>query len=100
MEINPRHPIIQEMLERVNSGETGEDMVELAQILYITAALRAGYALRDHELIGFADRIDRVIRQNLGVDLNAEPVVDEPLAEAKDPEPSGDFDDGDDKDEL
>jgi heat shock protein 90kDa beta len=72
MEINPSHPIIVELLERVTQGKTGEDTVELAHILYDTAALRAGYALRDQELLSFADRIERVVRENLGVDLYAE----------------------------
>ena len=46
--------------------------MELANVLYDTAALRAGYSLRDNELIRFADRIDRIVRENLGVDLNAQ----------------------------
>ena len=72
LEINVKHPVIQELLERVNSGRIGEDTVELANVLYDTAALRAGYSLRDNELIRFADRIDRIVRENLGVDLNAQ----------------------------
>ena len=72
LEINAKHPIIQELLERVIAGKTGPDTVELAHVLYDTAALRAGYSLRDQELISFADRIDRIVRENLGVDLYAE----------------------------
>ena len=135
LEINAKHPIIQELLERVIAGKTGPDTVELAHVLYDTAALRAGYSLRDQELISFADRIDRIVRENLGVDLYAEvggqayrdaavrrrpayaqtvwrcvaraaprpqsqAVVDEPLAEDKDPEPVDDYSSGHDHDEL
>ena len=54
------------------AGETNDETVELAYILYDTAALRAGYALRNEELVAFSDRIDRIVRKNLGVDLYAQ----------------------------
>lgn len=72
LEINPKHPVIQELLNRVVAGETNDETVELAHILYDTAALRAGYALRNEELVAFSDRIDRIVRKNLGVDLYAQ----------------------------
>merc|ERR1712151_1077702 len=44
MEINPRHPIIIELLNRVTAeGETGEDVKDLALVLLDTALLNSGF---------------------------------------------------------
>jgi HSP90 family molecular chaperone len=42
LEINPAHPIIKELLERVNDG-VDDDTKDLATILYESALLNSGY---------------------------------------------------------
>uniref|UniRef100_A0A914GXX7 Histidine kinase/HSP90-like ATPase domain-containing protein n=1 Tax=Globodera rostochiensis TaxID=31243 RepID=A0A914GXX7_GLORO len=57
-EINPRHPVVRELLRRVE--EDAEDPVaqSTAHLLYETATLRSGYSLDDQ--VGFAERIEGV----------------------------------------
>jgi len=101
LEINPRHPLIKKMLERVKAQEasqgdddTTEDdeipdgerkphvrdeaLEDTAKVLLDTARLRSGYALQDS--VTFAQRIERMLRLSTGVDLDAK-VEDEPQYE-------------------
>ena len=69
MEINPRHPLIKELRYRISQEATDSTTVDLAKVLYETAVLRSGYSLKDSS--DFAGRIERMLRLNLGVDLEA-----------------------------
>ena len=69
LELNPRHPVIIELLHRVQSDSADHQEEELARILYDTAVLRSGYSLTDSS--DFATRIDRMLRSNLNVDPDA-----------------------------
>jgi len=85
LEINPKHPIMEELLKRVEDEKLDEETAEIAKVLFDTAALRSGFALR--EPVDFATRIERVVRRNLGVDLDRQVEVhDEKLPFAKDVE--------------
>ena len=66
MEINPRHPLIQELRQRVENDNTDETTIDLAKVLYDTAVLRSGYFVGDTAT--FAGRIERMLRLGLGVD--------------------------------
>jgi len=66
LEINPRHPIIKNLLQRVIDDKEDAEAKETAQIMFETAALRSGYSLRESG--EFANRIERLIRNTLGVD--------------------------------
>ena len=46
-EINPHHPILKELLERVKDNPDDEDTEEMARLLYETALLNSGYILDD-----------------------------------------------------
>jgi heat shock protein beta len=78
LEINPRHPLIKNMLERArNEEDRGEDdedvdatLADTASVLLDTARLRSGYGLDDS--VAFAKRIERMLRVSAGVDLDAE----------------------------
>ena len=69
MEINPRHPLIKELQRRISEEEADQTTVDLAHVLYETAVLRSGYALKDSS--HFAGRIERMLRLSLGVDVEA-----------------------------
>jgi heat shock protein beta len=47
-----------------------EDVIALntAKLLFETATLRSGYALKDQ--VGFAERIETVLKKNLNIDLD------------------------------
>ncbi|XP_051543911.1 endoplasmin-like [Myxocyprinus asiaticus] len=89
LEINPKHPLIKEMLRRVKADAEDQTAADLAVVLFETATLRSGYQLSDTKAYG--DRIERMLRLSMNVDLDAQ-VEEEPeevpeeLAEDAEPE--------------
>jgi len=67
MEINPKHPIIKALLERSQHEDADKDEIleETARVLMETTLLRSGYNLKDTN--AYTDRVEKVIRMNLGV---------------------------------
>uniref|UniRef100_A0A672HZW5 Endoplasmin n=1 Tax=Salarias fasciatus TaxID=181472 RepID=A0A672HZW5_SALFA len=64
LEINPKHPLIKQMLSKVND-QTASD---LAVVLFETATLRSGYQLADTKAYG--DRIERMLRLSMNIPLD------------------------------
>ncbi|MFH4975938.1 hypothetical protein AB6A40_002647 [Gnathostoma spinigerum] len=79
-EINPRHPIIKELLRRVQSDPNDSKAIDTAKLLYETATLRSGFALKDQ--VGFAERIEKILRGSMDIPLD-EPVDEEAEQEEK-----------------
>ncbi|XP_029457360.1 endoplasmin [Rhinatrema bivittatum] len=78
LEINPRHPLVKNMLKRVVENEDDKTVQDLAVVLFDTATLRSGYQLQDTK--EFGNRIERMLRLSLNIDLEAK-VEDEPEEE-------------------
>ncbi|XP_064487008.1 endoplasmin-like isoform X1 [Ornithodoros turicata] len=105
MELNPRHPIIKELLKRVEDDTNDPVAREIAEVIYETATLRSGFMLED--TLAFANRVDRLLRKTMGVSEDAaieeepEETLGEPLEEVKKDE-GGEEDDEEEKehDEL
>lgn len=76
LEINPRHPLIRELLRRVNDDPADATAKDIAHMLFKTATLRSGYMLK--ETAEFAQSIEQMLRKTLGVPL------DEPIQEEED----------------
>uniref|UniRef100_A0A7I5EAY0 ATP-binding region and Heat shock protein Hsp90 domain containing protein n=1 Tax=Haemonchus contortus TaxID=6289 RepID=A0A7I5EAY0_HAECO len=78
-EINPRHPVVKELLRRVIEDKEDQKAKDTALLLFETATLRSGFSLKDQ--VGFAERIESVLRQSLNVaadaEVEAEPVIEE-----------------------
>uniref|UniRef100_A0A6B2FA41 Endoplasmin n=1 Tax=Bothriechis nubestris TaxID=1766655 RepID=A0A6B2FA41_9SAUR len=74
-EINPKHPLIKDMLRRVQENEDDQIVADLAVVLLETATLRSGYLLPDTKEYG--ERIERMLRLSLNIDPE-EKVEDEP----------------------
>lgn len=70
LEINPRHPLIQELLRRVADDENDKTAQDIALMMFRTATLRSGYMLSD--TAEFAASVETLMRQTLGVPLDAE----------------------------
>ena len=69
LEINPRHPIIEELKHRVaNRGDDESIIKDMANMLYDAAALNSGFLVDDAK--SFGERIHRVIASNLNVNLS------------------------------
>merc|ERR1712032_1053868 len=66
MEINPRHPIIVELNERVSAeGEVSEEVKDLALVLLDTALINSGFHMEDSQ--DFLQRMYRVMKTGLGL---------------------------------
>merc|ERR1712203_537080 len=65
LEINPRHPLIKELLRRVEDNAEDPVAKEMALMMYNTATLRSGYMLKD--TVAFAKHIEDMMRDTLGV---------------------------------
>ena len=71
--MNPRHPLIRELRRRVEADDADQTTIDLALVMYDTAILRSGYALKDSS--NFASRIERMLRLGMNVDLDAKVCV-------------------------
>lgn len=100
LEINPKHPLIKQMLKRVNDDAEDQTASDLAVVLFETATLRSGYQLVDTKAYG--DRIERMLRLSMNVDLE-EQIEDEPEEEPEEPtedDSEDKEDDSEDKEEA
>merc|ERR1711937_223085 len=69
LELNVYHPLVQELHKRVLADEKDQAAADLARLLFETATLRSGYQIKDS--LDFANRIERMMRISVGVDINA-----------------------------
>nr|CAG4649951.1 EOG090X01EZ [Sida crystallina] len=65
LEINPRHPVIKELLRRVEANAEDDAAKNMAMMMFQTATLRSGYMLQDASQ--FAANIDAMMKQTLGI---------------------------------
>ncbi|KAL9959659.1 hypothetical protein ACROYT_G032999 [Oculina patagonica] len=84
LEVNPRHPLVKELLKRVEADKEDKTAKDLARVLFETATLRSGYMIKDSQ--DFAGRIERMLRLSMGVDLEAMVEPEEEEAEKEEEE--------------
>lgn len=75
LEINPGHPLIKELLRRVEADASDPKARDLVQLMFEAATLRSGYELNDSQ--GFADRIEFMLRSAMRISPD-EKVDEEP----------------------
>merc|ERR1712106_1233077 len=75
--LNPRHPLVKTLLEKVEADSDDEAASEIAKLLFDTSSLRSGYTLR--EPVDFAERILNIMYANMDIDPET-PIDDEPTA--------------------
>ncbi|XP_026081395.1 endoplasmin [Carassius auratus] len=92
LEINPKHPLIREMLKRVTDDAEDKTAADLAVVLFETATLRSGYQLADTKAYG--DRIERMLRLSMNIDL------DEQVEEEPEEEPEEQTEEAEDEEEV
>lgn len=83
LEVNPRHPLIKELLRRVQDDDT-DTAKDMAVMMFRTATLRSGYMLQ--ETADFADSIERMMRQTLNVPIDEQPETEEYVPDEDQPE--------------
>jgi len=93
LEVNPRHPLIKELLRRIEDNPADKTATDMALMLYNTATLRSGYMLKD--TVNFAEHIESMMRETLGVSAAEEVDEEEEL-----PEVDEEVDDGEEEEEA
>ncbi|XP_031493628.1 endoplasmin homolog [Nymphaea colorata] len=73
LEINPRHPIVKELRERIANDPQDESVKQTAKLMYQTALMESGFMLSDPK--DFASRIYDSVKRSLNV--NPEATVEE-----------------------
>ncbi|KAF8023561.1 hypothetical protein BT93_F0924 [Corymbia citriodora subsp. variegata] len=69
LEINPRHPIVKELRERVVKNPEDESVKNTAQLMYQTALMESGFMLSDPK--DFASRIYDTVKSGLSISPDA-----------------------------
>jgi len=78
LEINPKHPVVADMLAKVKADKEDKSALDTAQVLFQTALIESGYDIADPSAL--VNRVYRLMSKELGVDPDA------PLKEVEVPE--------------
>merc|ERR1712051_292187 len=91
LEINPKHPVIVDLLSKVKANKEDGVARDTAQVLFQTAVLESGFELADASAL--VNRVYRLMSKELGVDPDA------PLKEVEVPEDEEEEEEEDAKEE-
>merc|ERR1711865_526039 len=78
LEVNPNHPVIADMLQKVKADKEDKSAVDSAAVLFQTALIESGYEIADASAL--VSRVYRLMSKELGVDPDA------PMKEVEVPE--------------
>jgi len=91
-EINPGHPIIKKLLEKIKeagSAEPDHSVVEMTDVLYDSALLNSGFVVEDPA--SYFEKVEKIVRK--GFEIDEHEIVEEPHVEVTE-------EDDDDDDDL
>merc|ERR1712217_801122 len=91
LEVNPNHPVVIDLLNKVKADKEDAAAKDTAQVLFQTALIESGYELADASAL--VNRVYRLVSKELGVDPDA------PLTEIEVPEEEEEAEEEDDKEE-
>ena len=71
-EINPNHPVMKELLQRIKTsgGNPDQDTVELADLIYDIALLNSGFVIDDPTRLNA--KVQKLMKVGVGLDADAE----------------------------
>merc|ERR1712151_1428813 len=96
LEINPKHPVVADLLAKVKSDKDDKAALDSAQVLFQTALIESGYEIADASAL--VNRVYRLMSKELGVDPDA-PLKEVEVPEDAEAEEDDKDDDKDDDDE-
>merc|ERR1711933_15579 len=91
LEINPKHPVVADLLAKVKTDKEDKAALDTAQVLFQTALIESGYDIADPSAL--VNRVYRLMSKELGVDPDA------PLKEVEVPEEEEEAEEEDEDDE-
>ncbi|OQV24237.1 Endoplasmin [Hypsibius exemplaris] len=68
LELNPGHPIVKDLLRRVEADPEDDVAKDLALVMYESSAIRSGFAVPD--TVGFFERVEKMLRRGLDISLD------------------------------
>merc|ERR1739845_307365 len=101
LEINPNHPVVSDLLNKIKSDKDDAAALDTAQVLFQTALIESGYEIADPTAL--VNRVYRLMSKELGVDPDAplkEVEVPEDTEEAEEDEKEEEDDSEEEKDEA
>merc|ERR1711865_411995 len=69
LEINPNHPVITDLLQKIKDDKENAAAIDTAQVLFQTALIESGYEIADATAL--VNRVYRLMSKELGVDPDA-----------------------------
>merc|ERR1712159_718505 len=96
-EINPRHPMIVELNNRVKDSTADDATKDMVISLYLSGVIGAGYQLTPEDAMDFSERVGRMVTSSLGVADDAELA---PELEVADDEPAEDDEEVEEEEEA
>merc|ERR1712070_325287 len=78
LEVNPNHPVVVDLLNKIKDDKENQAALDTAQVLFQTALIESGYEIADPSAL--VNRVYRLMSKELGVDPDA------PLKEVEVPE--------------
>merc|ERR1712190_720574 len=100
LEVNPKHPVVADLLNKVKADKEDKAALDTAQVLFQTALIESGYDIADPSAL--VNRVYRLMSKELGVDPDAplkEVEVPEEEEEAEEEEEESDKEGEDDDEE-
>merc|ERR1712048_94663 len=98
LEVNPKHPVVADLLSKVKADKEDKAALDTAQVLFQTALIESGYEIADPSAL--VNRVYRLMSKELGVDPDAPLKEVEVPEDGDDAEEEGGEDSSKDKEEL
>merc|ERR1711877_42576 len=96
LEVNPNHPVVVDLLNKVKTDKEDKAALDTAQVLFQTALIESGYEIADPSAL--VNRVYRLMSKELGVDPDA-PLKEVEVPEDAEEEEEAEEDDDEEKDE-
>merc|ERR1711990_800206 len=91
LEINPNHPVVVDLLNKVKASKDDAAALDTCQVLFQTALIESGYEITDPSAL--VNRVYRLMSKELGVDPDA------PLKEVEVPEDDAEEEEAEEEEE-
>merc|ERR1712056_17411 len=96
LEVNPNHPVVADLLSKVQADKEDKPALDTAQVLFQTALLESGYEIADPSAL--VNRVYRLMSKELGVDPDA-PIKEVGVPEGEEAEEEDEKEEEDDSEE-